>query len=29
MPADAAAGDRYDESQMAMLDSEKESGSAA
>ena len=28
VPADAAAGDRYDENQMAMLDSEKESGGA-
>jgi pyridoxine 4-dehydrogenase len=28
VPADAAAGDRYDESQMAMLDSEKESSGA-
>ena len=28
VPADAAAGDRYDEDQMAMLDSEKESGGA-
>jgi aryl-alcohol dehydrogenase-like predicted oxidoreductase len=28
VPADAAAGDRYDENQMAMLDSEKESSGA-
>ena len=29
MPAAAAAGDRYDEHQMALLDSEKESSGAA